>query len=287
MLIDLQLHSTYSDGYLTPTKLVGFIAEQGVKVASLTDHNTVGGIEEFRQACRRYKIKPITGIELYVKLGNRRFGILWFNFDDKDPELHNILRDSQARRRNQARYSLERLLALGFKIAINKILDKYNHYVPLNHIIDEICARPCNRKKIKRELKLNNPREGEIIARYFHNNKIGIFRESYIDINRILGCRKKIGGQIILNHPAKHSYIRREAWEKFKKIGIDGVEILSPHHSVGAIMLAQHLAREYKFIETGGSDFHRFEGKQALIQNSWQYFKIDSKYLRGINKIIG
>ncbi|MBU4375047.1 PHP domain-containing protein, partial [Patescibacteria group bacterium] len=64
MLIDLQLHSTYSDGYLTPTELAGFLAKQGVKIAALTDHNTVGGLDEFRQACRACKIKPITGVEL-------------------------------------------------------------------------------------------------------------------------------------------------------------------------------------------------------------------------------
>ncbi len=43
MLIDLQLHSTYSDGRLTPTEAAKFAVSNNVKVASLTDHNTVGG----------------------------------------------------------------------------------------------------------------------------------------------------------------------------------------------------------------------------------------------------
>jgi len=287
MLIDLQLHSTYSDGYLTPTGLAKFIAEQGVKIASLTDHNTVGGLDEFRQACRQYNIKPITGIELYVKLNNRRFNVLWYNFDDTDPELHDVLRNSQIRRRNKVRRILLKLNQLGFQINTEKILDKYTHYTPINRIIDDIWSAPANRAKIKKELNNKNPREGEIIHEYFRNPQIGILRESYINIERILKLRKKIGGQIILNHPAKHSYIKREAWEKFKQIGIDGVEVLSPHHSIGAVMFAQHLARELNFIETGGSDFHRHEGGKHLLQNSWQYFKIDSKYLKGIKKIIG
>jgi predicted metal-dependent phosphoesterase TrpH len=62
MLIDLQLHSTYSDGYLTPTQIVKFIAKHGIKVAAITDHNTVSGLYEFRNSCKKYKIKPITGI---------------------------------------------------------------------------------------------------------------------------------------------------------------------------------------------------------------------------------
>ena len=286
MLIDLQLHSTYSDGYLTPAELTKFIAGHSVKIAALTDHNTVGGLNEFRQACRQYQIKPITGLELYVKLDGRRFNVLWFNFDDTNPELHNILRNSQIRRRNKVRQTLLKLKNLSFEIEVEKILDKYTHYTPINSIIDDIWSVPANRAKIKKELNNKNPREGEIIHEYFRNPQIGILRESYINIEHILKLREKIGGQIILNHPAKHSYIKREAWEKFKKIGLDGVEVLSPHHSIGAVMFAQHLARELNFIETGGSDFHRHEGGHHLLQNSWQYFKINSQYLKGVDKII-
>jgi predicted metal-dependent phosphoesterase TrpH len=286
MFIDLQLHSTYSDGYLTPTQLVKFMARQEVRVVSLTDHNTVGGLNEFRQTCRQYKIKPITGLELYVKLNNQRFGILWFKFDDKSPELHNILRDSQTRRRNQVRIILQKLLTQGLRMDINKILDKYNHYVPINQVVDDIYALPYNRKKIKKELGVNTPREGEIIMRYFKNSDIGILRESYISINRILKLRKKIGGQIILNHPGKHHQLKRDFLEKLKKLGFDGIELLSPHHSIAAAMYIQFISRELDFINTGGSDFHRFEGSPFTIQNSWQYYKIDSKYLRGIDNII-
>lgn len=110
MYIDLQLHSTYSDGYLTPTEVVKFIAKQGVKAAALTDHNTVGGLDEFRLACRQYNIKPITGLEIYVKLHSRRFNIIWYNFDDTDPELHDMLRDSQMRRRRKVRFILNKLV---------------------------------------------------------------------------------------------------------------------------------------------------------------------------------
>ena len=62
MLIDLQTHSTYSNGYLTPNELVRFIAKQGVKIAALTDHNTVGELSESRQVYRKYNIKPIMGV---------------------------------------------------------------------------------------------------------------------------------------------------------------------------------------------------------------------------------
>lgn len=287
MLIDLQLHSFYSDGYLGPRELVKFITKQGVKVAALTDHNTVGGIEEFKIACHENKIKPIIGLELYVKLKSRKFNLLWFNFNDVNQGLHKMLRDVQIRRRARARKILEKLVQLGFKINVNKILDKYNHYIPLNHLVDDVWRVSSNRAKIKKELGNNKPREEEVISNYFYNKKIGRLYESYINIKRVIKLRKKIGGQLILNHPGKYNQLKKDFLVKLKKLGFDGIEVLSPHHSVGAIMYAQFIARELDFVMTGGSDFHRFEGNNFLIQDASQYFKVDSKYLKGVNKIIG
>ena len=57
MLIDLQLHSTFSDGYLSPSELVDFAKERSIKVISLTDHHTTAGLEEFRQAAKELILK--------------------------------------------------------------------------------------------------------------------------------------------------------------------------------------------------------------------------------------
>lgn len=287
MRIDLQLHSTYSDGYLTPTELAKFMASKGVKIAAITDHNTIGGVNEFRIACKKNNIKPIVGVELYVKYGHRRLNMIWYNINEFDPDLHDMLRETQIRRRRRVRWALEALVNLGFKIKINKILDKYTHYVPINHVVDDITSVPFNLAKIKKDLNLKNPREGDVIREYFKNEKISMLRESYISLERILKLKKKIGGYLIINHPAKNNFVDLELWQKLKNMGVDGVEVLSPHHSFGAIMHIQFLARELDWIETGGSDFHRFEGGRYPIQKSWDYFKIESEYLCGVKKIIG
>ena len=286
MLIDLQLHSTYSDGYMTPTEIVKFIKNQGVKVAALTDHNTVGGVDEFVLACKKNKIKPIVGMELYVKLKNHKFNLLWYNFDHNDPLLHKFLRDSHVRRRAQVRNVLKKLSRRGFELDVPKILDKYNRYIPINRVVDDFMSARKNKNKVKKVLKTKIPREEDIISEFFRNKDMGILRESYISVERVVDLKKKIGGQLVICHPAKFHYISIENWEKLKKMGIDGVEKMSPHHSIGAVMYIQQLARELDFVETGGSDFHRFEGGTYPLQYSWQYFEVDSDYLRRINKII-
>ncbi len=287
MLIDLQLHSTYSDGYLTPTEAAKFLSKNNVKFASLTDHNTVGGTLEFKNACKTHGIKTIPGIELYVKLGNRKMNILWYNFDYTNPELHEVLRDSQKRRRKLMRAALMRMKKKKFTFDSDKLLDKFTHYIPINHVIDEILSDKKNVIKIKKDLGLMEVREIDVINNYLRDKKVGKLANSFINIDRIFKLRKKIGGQIILCHPAKHRFIQPDTWKKLKKMGLDGVELLSPHHSIGAVMYIQFLARNMDLVETGGSDFHLHEGDSAPIQNSWDYYKIESKFLRGIEKIIG
>lgn len=286
MLIDLHLHSTYSDGYLTPYELGKFVARHKIKIASLTDHNTVRGLDEFRLACAKSKIKFITGLELYVQLEKKKFNLSWYNFDDKDPALHNVLRDIQTKRRASVRRTLNKLSEYGFTVNTEAILDKYNHYVPINHIVDDIFKIPANKSRVKKEIG-PDVREDEMISKYFYNSEIGRLSETYIEINKVINLRKKIGGQLVLNHPGKFGFIEKIVLEKLRKIGVDGLEVLSPHHSIGAVMFAQFIAEKNKFIWTGGSDFHRFEDNGARIQHAWEYFKIDSKNLKGIEKIIG
>ncbi|MFA6306572.1 MAG: PHP domain-containing protein [Patescibacteria group bacterium] len=287
MLIDLQVHSTYSDGYLTPSQLADFLSANNIKIASLTDHNTVGGLDEFRRACEKKKIKTIPGVELYVKLGHKKFNLLWYNFDLRDPGLHNLLRESQARRRRQIRNALIKLKRRGFKIDESRLLDKFNHYIPLNRLIDCISEIPANKKLIVKKLKIASPSQDEILIKIFKNPAFARISESYIGLKQILKLKKTIGGQLILNHPGKHAHLDRKFIASIKRLGLDGLEILTPHHSLGAVMHLGRLAREYKLIMTGGSDFHRFEPAPAGLNSCYNYFKIDSNYLTDIKKIIG
>ncbi|MEI7620298.1 MAG: hypothetical protein WCJ57_01880 [Candidatus Falkowbacteria bacterium] len=185
------------------------------------------------------------------------------------------------------RAKLLHLEKLGFHLDVETILAKYPNYVPVNGIVDELFAVPYNQKKIKKDLELKNPREEDMMAEYFFNKKSSPLRDAHISLERILKIRKKIGGQIIFCHPGHHNKMRGKIIPKLKKLGIDGLELLSPHHSHETIMYIQYLAEEFDFITTGGSDFHKFELPDKKIKYSWQWFNIDSQNLRKIDKIIG
>ncbi|OGF24049.1 hypothetical protein A3H66_00505 [Candidatus Falkowbacteria bacterium RIFCSPLOWO2_02_FULL_45_21] len=287
MLIDLQLHSTYSDGSLTPTKLADFLLKHRVKIASLTDHNTVGGLDEFRLACKKNRIKAIAGIEIYVKLNNKKFNLLWYNFDDKDPELHKFLQSTQARRRKQIKRALLKLKRLGLEMNENKILDKYRHYISLSRLMRDIRQLADNRKKISKRLDAKNPLDEKIIKHFFKDKKVNRLEEYYVGFSHILKLKEKIGGQLVLNHPGKTGRINESLISQLIKLGLDGIEVISPHHNIGAVMRLQRLAKQYKLIMTGGSNYHLDQAEAAAIKNVYSYFRIEPKYLVGVNKIIG
>ena len=287
MKIDLQVHSTYSDGYLTPAQLAVFLAGRGVKVASLTDYNTLAGQKEFKAACAKRHIKAILGLELYVKVGGRRLNILWYNYQAESVELQKILLETHLRRHRNVRVKLEQLQKLGFHLEVEAILSKHPNYIPVNKVADELFSVPYNQKKIKRELGLKNPREEDLMVEYFFNKQTGKLQDAYISLERIMKLRKKVGGQIIFCHPGHYNKMRGKIIPKLKQMGLDGLELLSPHHNHETIMYIQYLAEEFNFITTGGSDFHKFELPDKKIKYSWQWFEINSRYLRKIDKIIG
>ncbi len=286
MLIDLQFHSTYSDGSLTPTQLASFLKKFNVKVAALTDHNTVAGLDEFFKACKKNRIKPIAGIELYVRYGSKKMNFLFYNFDKDAPEFHKFLRQTQIKRYKNVVKALKFWQEKGFDINIENILSQYNHYIPINGIIRSIRKNPENEKIIRKDLQTDIPHEWEIIRYYFKNKKRYFLNETYVDISRLQRLHQKIGGQIILAHPSKQ-HIKKELMLKMidEKL-IDGVEILSPHHSWDTISYYQHILKGRNIIISGGSDFHGFDKIKSRLNCSWKYFSIDTLLLKNINRII-
>jgi hypothetical protein len=296
MLIDLQLHSKFSDGYLTPSELVKFAKKRQVKVIALTDHNTTAGLKEFRAAAKKEKIKTITGLELYVKYKNKKMNFLWYNFDENNLKLQKLLKNTRHRRFLAAKKILLKLKKIGYKINIEKILDSFDNYIPVNRLGDKVIENKYNynlivkkiKEKMPKKVKLILPlREEDVLKELFFNKNIGRLNESYIDAERLIKMKKDIGGQIVFCHPGKYNKYAKNMTERLRAAGIiDGIEVLSPHHSIGSIMYSQFLSEKLDLIATGGSDFHRFEESGFLINDAWDWFKIDTKYLRRVDEVI-
>jgi hypothetical protein len=176
------------------------------------------------------------------------------------------------------------------KIDVDYILSSFKNYIPINGLNSKILENKFNYNKILKEIKKTNPkiktlRESDSIGFIFFSKNKSRLNESHVDIERVFKLRKEIGGQIIFCHPGKYNKFDNNMTYKLKELGLDGLEVLSPHHSIGAIMYAQYLADSLDLIATGGSDFHLFENNERI--NSYaDWFRIDSDKLRRIKEII-
>lgn len=84
-MLDLHLHSLISDGEYTPSEVVKKAKQNGVSVLSLTDHDSIGGIEEAEETCKKLGIQFIPGVELEASTDitrSRYIHILAYNFSN-------------------------------------------------------------------------------------------------------------------------------------------------------------------------------------------------------------
>src|SRR5215217_6184901 len=64
MLIELQSHSTLSDGQLAPAQVVAEAAKAGVTTLALTDHDAIAGVEEAQRAGAEHGVELVPAVEM-------------------------------------------------------------------------------------------------------------------------------------------------------------------------------------------------------------------------------
>lgn len=88
---DFHIHSTYSDGSLTPSQIVRLAKERQVDIMAITDHNNTDGIDEAIREGRKNNITVIPGVELSTRYNNCRVHVLGYFKDDS--YKNNLLRE--------------------------------------------------------------------------------------------------------------------------------------------------------------------------------------------------
>jgi predicted metal-dependent phosphoesterase TrpH len=90
--VDLHIHSTASDGTLTPSEVVHLALERGLRVIALTDHDTVSGVVEAQAAAAGSGLEVIAGVEINAAGDGTSLHMLGFYVDPQNPPLTEKLR---------------------------------------------------------------------------------------------------------------------------------------------------------------------------------------------------
>jgi len=282
-MIDLHFHSYYSDGIYSPKILVKKAKKIGFSMLCLTDHNGVDGLDEFAAQAKKEKIKFWLGVEIYTRWQNRHVHLLGYQFDVKNKKLYNALKKLQNDRLLRVKRAIRVLKSRGWIVDDKEIFNTPSSYIGLAHLAEALKKYPENWERIKKDFEWHPGKIitiTEIVAKYLFENGKSICQESRISIKEGIELIKGAGGLTVLAHPGQHlSWKDSDLILKFKKMGLDGIEAISSHHTWDGIEHWQKLAKELNLMITVGSDFHGDLPDEwgFAIRSQWEYFRIDKR----------
>lgn len=241
----MHIHSTASDGTLTPSEVVRLALARGLRVIALTDHDTVSGVTEAQAAAARAEIEVIAGVEINAEGGGTSLHMLGFYIDPRNPSLTEKLRTMRDARLKRARKMLERLREMGMPLDWEKVQALAG---------GESVGRPHVARALLDQGYVETMQEA--FERFIGPGgpaHVPRLRLSPAEtIRAIVGA----GGVPVLAHPAHSGPAAVARIPEFVGYGLRGLEVHYPHHSPDEVEMLLGLCREHGLIATGGSDFH-------------------------------
>ena len=122
--VDLHLHTTVSDGRLTPSELVKYTAAQGLEVIAVSDHDITDGLDEAYATVQEYpNMTIIPAIELSTDVPDDEVHMLGYFIDYEDREFQNILDKFREGRLDRGQLMVNKLAEYGMNIEWERVLE--------------------------------------------------------------------------------------------------------------------------------------------------------------------
>ncbi len=251
-MVDLQVHSTYSDGSLTPTELVELARRKGIRALALTDHDTVEGIPEFLEAGQKRGVETVPGVEISVDAqlpAGGHLHVLGLFIDAHSGELAATLRFLRRHRQERAVKMVQKLAALGIPVSPADLPPaSRSGAIGRPHV-----ARLLVQKGIVSSLE-------EAFRKYLAEGRPAFVEKVKLDEVKAIRLIKQAGGLAVLAHPHLMNYpVPEEMAAKIlylKTLGLDGFEVYYPGMPPEWQEFLLQFAAKHDFVISGGSDFH-------------------------------
>ncbi len=250
--IDLHLHSTASDGILQPAKVVEAARAAGLSVIALTDHDTVGGVEEAVRAGEELGVRVIRGVELsaHEVASDREVHVLGLHVT-RLCALEDELLALRAKRGERARLIVERLNQLGLAVSLDSVLEQAN---------GGAVGRPHIARAMIEAGAVADQREA--FDRFLGQGRPGFVPKSPFLVQDAIRIIHEAGGIAIWAHPSHAG--NRERVERLIACGMDGLEVRHPSQSADVAARLEALCDFFGLVPSGGSDWHGPVGERTL-----------------------
>jgi len=258
-MIDLHVHSTRSDGTLSPTELVDYAMKKGLHAFALTDHDSVEGLREAMDHAKQLREtlpestaatvpEVIPGIELSTDYKGREVHIVGLFIHPENAEFQAYLKEFIESRTNRNLKMCEKFRELGIELTYQELLDEFpNAIITRAHY-----ARHLTEMGV---VKNNN----EAFERF-----LGDRCPCYVPREKITPMKgveliRKAGGFPVFAHPILCRFSDAKLEEliiQLKEAGLMGIEAIYSTYSPSEERQIRNLAEKYDLLISGGSDFH-------------------------------
>ncbi len=253
MAVDLHVHSTASDGTLTPEEIVREAARLGLAGLAIADHDELGGSAEAAAHASALGVTLVPAVEISTDYEDVEVHILGYWIDPGDTRLGERLKAIREGRVLRAQRIVDRLREIG--------VDR----IGLEHVLQEAgrgsVGRPHVAAALVRAGVCNHPQEafrrylGKTAAAY-----VPRVRPTTVDA---IGIVREAGGCPVLAHPGLVPH-RPQIVEHVAAYGVEGVEAYHPKHSARQVANFVRRAKAAGLLVTGGSDSHGPGGTEPV-----------------------
>lgn len=264
MKIDLHMHSTASDGKLSPKELVDLAIEKKIPVIAITDHDIIEGSREAIEYASGKGIEVVSGAEIGAdddEVGIYEIHIVGLFLDTGNERLIRLSEKLMKARGVQKREIIRRLNELGYRITFEELKKEAGG---INY------GRPQVARILMRKYK-----EFETMRDVF-DKLLGASGKAYVrqwkeTIKNTIDIIHEAGGVAILAHPMLYKNAE-EVIERFVEEGGDGIEVsyfyenrnVGESEALEMMKKASEIAEEKGLIVSGGGDFHSGDDPQEI-----------------------
>lgn len=248
MTVDLHLHTTASDGRLTPTQLIDLAVQRGLEIIGIADHDSTDGIDEALEAAKAYpQLTVIPGVEISTDITDDEVHILGYFIHYQDAEFQDTLRRLRSSRITRALKMISKLDKLGVHIRWERVQELAQGGVLGRLHIAQTMLEGGYVASIQEAFSKYIGRRGPAYAE----------REKLAPVEAVQ-LIVKVGGLPVLAHPAEISSLDG-LMDELIKAGIVGMEVYYDGYSPKTVQQLLATARQYNLIPCGGSDYHGLE----------------------------
>ncbi|MFP4309086.1 MAG: PHP domain-containing protein [Desulfococcaceae bacterium] len=252
--IDLHIHTTASDGTLSPADVLREAAEQGLAAIAITDHDTTAGVRAALEAGVPPSMGFLPGVEISAAPPSScpmkgSFHLLGYGVRLDHEPLNRCLEALQDSRRNRNPRILARLRELGIDLELDEAaMEDDRGQVGRPHIAG-LLKEQGHVKSIE-----------EAFDRYIGNHGPAYVDKYRVPVAEAIGLIRAAGGVAAAAHPGVLPLEPGPAFEtmmaELREMGLRGVEVFHPEHSPERTEYFRGVARRFGLLMTGGTDFH-------------------------------